>query len=89
MVMKIIKLNRRYKAFKEEGHTVGLRFDSWCNEAGPYEKYLTKLYGSQYAYNNIQWRCGFGSRSGRNNPRPYFITLRDEKVLTAMLLAVQ
>jgi hypothetical protein len=87
--MKIIKLNRRYKAFKEEGHTVGLRFDSWSAEAGPYEKYLTKMYGSQYAYNHNVWRCGFGSRSGRNNPRPYFITMRDEKVLTAMLLAVQ
>jgi hypothetical protein len=87
--MKIIKLNRRYKAFKEQGHTVGLRFYSWCNEAGPYEKYLTKMYGSQYAYNHNEWRCGFGSRPRRNEPRPYFITLRDEKVLTAMLLAVQ
>jgi len=87
--MKIIKLNRRYKAFKDQGHTVGLRFDSWSAEAGPYEKYLTKLYGSQYAYNNNEWCGTFGSRPSRNEPRPYFITMRDEKVLTAMLLAVQ
>ena len=87
--MKIIKLNRRYKAFKELGHTVGLRFDSWCNEAGPYEKYLTKMYGSQYMHNNSsQWKSGFGSRPNTNSPRPYFITMRDEKVLTALLLAV-
>lgn len=85
--MKVIKLNRRYKMFKDRGHTVGLRFDGWSSDAGPYEAYLRKIYGTDW--NNISWHSYFGTRPTTHTSRPYFITLRDEKILTAMLLAVQ
>ena len=85
--MKIIKLNRRYKMFKERGHTIGLKFDNWYKEADVYETYLSKVYG--YDWDKINWHGYYGTCPTKNTSRPYFITMRDEKILTAMLLAVQ
>ena len=85
--MKIIKLNRRYKMFKERGHTIGLKFAGWYMDASPYETYLKKVYGSDW--DKINWHGYYGTRPTTTTSRPYFITMRDEKILTAMLLAVQ
>ena len=85
--MKVIKLNRRYKMFKERGHTIGLKFDTWYKEADVFEAYLRKIYGMDW--NNVSWHGYYGTRPTTTNSRPYFITIRDEKMLTAMLLAVQ
>lgn len=85
--MKVIKLNRRYKMFKERGHTIGLKFEGWYKDASPYETYLVKIYG--HDWDKCNWAGYYGARSGRNTNRPYFITMRDEKMLTALMLAVQ
>jgi hypothetical protein len=86
--MKVVKLNRRYKAYKE-GFTHALRFDHWEKNAGDIEQFLTKRYGSQYNWNKpqSQWTSGFGSRPSSSDSRPYWINLRRESDVSMILLS--
>lgn len=73
--------------FKQYGHTIGLRFPYWSNEVSKYEAALKNTYGYSSSYRaNYNWNGYFGSKT--KTDRPYFITLRDEKMLTALLLSV-
>jgi hypothetical protein len=87
--MKIVKLNRRFKQFKENGHTVALRFDYW-NPAtiAVYEKVCrARLQG--HGYNrDADWAGYFGHAPKSNSSRPYWITFRREADLTLVLLSV-
>lgn len=82
--MKIVKLNGRYKMFREQGHTVALRFNGWSKLIAPYERACRERLGSQYK--NYSWSGHFGTRSGRNDVRPYWISFRNEADLTLVLL---
>ena len=85
--MKLIKLNRRYKAYKDYGHTYGFRFDGWNGDSARVERMLESMLGSQYKhYNSYQWKATFGNRSKANQSRPYFITFRDESIATMVML---
>lgn len=86
--MKVVKLNRRYKAYKE-GFTHALRFNSWHPKAGEIENFLIKRYGNQYSWNKpqSQWTSGFGSRPSSSDSRPYWINLRRESDVTMILLS--
>lgn len=89
MGMKIVKLNRRYKQFKEHGHTIALRFESYVPQTiAVYEKVCrARLTG--HGYNRDADWCGhFGHAPNRNSPRPYWITFRNEMDLTLVLLSV-
>ena len=90
--MKVVKLNRRYKQFKENGHTVALRFESHTVKAIAYERACReKLKGYGYTRSD-PWYSYFGSRSSNqprtywNQPRTYWITFRNEADLTLVLL---
>jgi hypothetical protein len=93
--MKLIKLNRRYRAYKEYGHTWGFRFDRWTPEhCGSIERLLESMYGSQYNGNKHglynHWRGTFGTKIPFNTHyRPYFITFRDESVISVVLLKLE
>lgn len=82
--MKVVKLNRRFRMFKEHGHTVALRFYAWNDEALTYEKVCREKLGSG---SNSQWYTYFGSQNGRSVSRPYWITFRNESDLTLVLLS--
>ena len=85
--MKIVKLNRRHRQFKEHGHTVALRFNSWSDKAQRYERAAgARLMGSGWDRGS-RWYSYFGSRS-RNASSPYWITFRYEQDLTMVLLSV-
>jgi hypothetical protein len=90
IIMKVVKLNRRYKAYKE-GFTHALRLISWSKEAGEIEQFLTTRYGSQYNWytqpGNRQWSSGFGHRSSKYDTRPFWINLRNESDITMILLS--
>jgi len=87
--MKVVKLNRRFRQFKENGHTIALRFDHW-NPAiiSVYEKVCrARLKG--HGYNREADWCGyFGHAPNRNSYRPYWITFRREADLTMIMLSV-
>ena len=86
--MKIVKLNRRHKQFKDHGHTVALRFESYVpKKVYAYEKVCReRLHG--HGYNReADWWAGFGHAINSNSYRPYWITFRNEADLTLVLLS--
>ena len=86
--MKVVKLNRRFKQFKEHGHTIALRFESYQpNTIAEYEKICrARLRG--HGYNREADWCGyFGHAPNSSRPRPYWITFRNEADLTMIMLS--
>jgi hypothetical protein len=88
MGMKIIKLNRRHKQFKEHGHTIALRFDSYePKKVAAHEKVCRARFLSHGYNRDANWWSGFGHAPNSNCPRPYWITFRNEMDLTLVLLS--
>lgn len=86
--MKTVKLNRRFRMFKEHGHTVALRFDSWSSDISHYESACRRHLGSDW--NKTSWFSYFGHRNSRHDrdaSRPFWITFRNEADLTLVLLS--
>lgn len=86
--MKIVKLNRRFKQFKENGHTVALRFNGWTNQAAAIEKVCRDRFKDAGWMPQHNWYRYFGDRNSRTDARPYWITFRNESDLTMILLSV-
>jgi len=86
--MKIVKLNRRYTAYKS-GFTHALRFTTWGKSAGEIEQFLTKRYGHQYSWQRErgQWSSNFGSPPRGETVRPYWINLKNEADISMILLS--
>lgn len=90
--MKIVKLNRRFRQFKEYGHVVALRFEGYTSEAGVYERACRARLSSHGWSRDHVWYGYYGDRNrqhDRNAPRPYWITFRREQDLTLVLLATK
>jgi hypothetical protein len=83
--MKVIKLNRRYKLFKEHGYEAGVRFDSWGNRAREIEITCRDRLGYSWNQESSEWYRYFGKRPA-NGPTPYFIMFRKESNLSFILL---
>jgi hypothetical protein len=86
-IMKIVKLNSRFRNRRDYGHTVALRFDTWDSRAQRYEQAAHDLLGSQYS-GNSHWRGHFGISSGHTPRKPYWISFRDPAHLTVVMLRV-
>lgn len=86
--MKIVKLNRRFKQYKEHGHTIALKFSNgYSKDAGRIEKVCRDRFDSAGWMPEHDWYHYYGSRSGRYDVRPYWITFRNEADLTLVLLS--
>jgi hypothetical protein len=86
--MKVVKLNRRFRQFKEHGHVVALRFHSgYSDQVRAIEKVCReKLRGGGWLREH-DWYSYYGkSRDGF--ARSYWITFRRESDLTLVLLSV-
>lgn len=84
--MKVIKLNRRYKLFKQQSYQAGLRFDNWCDDARVIEKTCReRLETSGYWPTTSNWYGYFGQRNV-HGPTPYFIMFQKESDLSFVLL---
>lgn len=84
--MKVVKLNRRFRQFKEHGHTVGLRFSSYT-ESVPYETATKKKLGEGGWARHDLWYSYFGDRRRRGEYRPYWITFRNAADATLVVLS--
>lgn len=97
--MKIVKLNRRHTAFKKWGFPIGIRFESWGNNARAADVYLSNLYKTAsyqrpdcvWSNVRVQWYASWGNKSKNTknlNPcRPYWIFLRNEADVTMLMLS--
>lgn len=85
--MQVIKLDRRWRQFKEYHHQVCFRFDGWSKEASALERALRELTGQSGFDRGQDWYSYYGAPS-RNGPRPYYVTVRNEATGTMALLRV-
>lgn len=88
--MKVVKLNSKFKRFRE-GYTHAMRWDRWDYKlVSPYEKYFARVHGYHgYSSDGNAWFAGFGDTRDRvTKRRPYFIYVSHEHLITAALLAV-
>jgi hypothetical protein len=87
--MKVVKLNRRFRQFKEHGHTVALRFSNgYSDKIRAVEKACrARLQGGGWLRDH-DWYSYYGERnSHRDIGRPYWISFRRESDLTLVLLS--
>ena len=88
--MKVIKLSKRYKLYKE-GYTHALRFIKWDTSlAHSIEMKMEDMLGSQYNWRKSNaWRGTFGSKKDpKTGYKPYYIAVRNESHLTMALLSI-
>ena len=89
VTVKVIKLNRRFKLYKEHGMEHAIRFSSWDKKAGEVESFMRQHFGSEWVWGSnkqTQWKSHWG-KVNRDQPRPYFIGVRDEEMIFTAKLA--
>lgn len=84
--VKVIKLDYRYRAYTQYAHTVGLRFPYFSDQVHKYTDVLLKTYPYTGFNYKINWAAYYGKK--HRGISPYYITLRDEKMLSILLLTV-
>ena len=85
--MKIVKLNRRHKMFKEHGHVVALRFNECNRNAIAIENICKAKFKTSSWDAQGPWHGRFGHRPDPFSSRPYWISFRKESDLTLVLLS--
>jgi hypothetical protein len=86
--MKVVKLNRRFRQFKEAGHTVALRFEhGHTPDSIAIERACRDRLKENGWNRNHSWYTYYGDRPSRDAVRPYWITFRNEADLTLVLLS--
>ena len=87
--MKVIKLNRRFKVFKEHGHEVAVKFGSYNATAAALERVCRNRLGDNVMWNkNGTWYGWFGKKRSGMHHSPYFISFRKESGLTFALMCL-
>jgi hypothetical protein len=92
--MKTIRLNRRYKLYKEHGYQVGLKFTDYYTKAGQAKVQAVET-ACRKMFSNSGWFPGTSDWTGYRQParvdRPatYFIMFRRESDMTMALLKAQ
>jgi hypothetical protein len=87
--MKLVKLDRRHRAYKEFGHTWAFRWNHYDLATCPkVEKIMNDLHGSQWNYRTTpKWQSRFGEHgTHRRQGRTYWISFLDEQDTTIVLL---
>jgi hypothetical protein len=85
---KVIKLNRRYKLYKEHGCTHAIKFSGWTTDVAKVEQFFRERYGSDYSWNKpTMWKTHWAKANGRFNSRSYFIGVKDEEMIFVAKLA--
>jgi hypothetical protein len=89
VTVKVIQLNRRFKLYKEHGMKHAIRFSSWDPKIGRVESFMREHFGPEYVWGHnsqTQWKTHWGKVNG-DQPRPYFIGVRDEEMIFTAKLA--
>lgn len=73
--------------FREHGHVVALRFNSWTKEASALESICRRKIGNDHWDGSGAWTSRFGRAPNSNCSRPFWISFRNEADLTLVLLS--
>lgn len=85
--MKIIKLDRRHKFYRENHMRYAIKFDithGWPDNLR-YEQWIRERLGHHNWGITSEWMSGWPSIYGRSN---YYIAVKDPSILTMMALAL-
>jgi hypothetical protein len=85
--MKIIKLDRRHKFYRENDMRYAIKFDhanGWPNYM-PYEQWIRERLGHHNWGITSEWMSGWPTMYGSRN---YYIAVKDPSILTMMALAL-
>lgn len=86
--MKVVKLNRRFRQFKEHGHTVAFKFpNGYTADSVAIEKVCRARLKDSGWNRSHSWYSYYGDRPNRFDVRPYWITFRYEADATLVLLS--
>jgi len=88
--MKLVKVRTQWKLHSAR-MPVALRFDSWGDESRIVETWLKEHHGNEsWSYSDCtsQWKSHWGTSRTTGGPRPYFIGLRDESMVSVILLTL-
>lgn len=86
--MKVVKLNRRFRQYKEHGHTVALKFPhGHTPDSIAIEKACRARLKGHGWLREHDWYGYYGDRPRRDAVRPYWITFRNEADLTMVMLS--
>lgn len=73
--------------FKEQGHTVALRFNEFNRRANVIENACKAKFNTSSWDAQGPWHGRFGTRPDGYSSRPYWISFRNEADLTLILLS--
>jgi hypothetical protein len=98
--MKLVKLNKRHKLFRDEGCVYAWRFEGFNANTLRVELFFESKFGDQWSSNGRKkWRATFGSksystltltngRSYKSSRTTYWIGIKDPKDLPFLLLQI-
>ena len=89
-MMKVVKLNRRFKQYKEHGHTIALKFShGHTSDSVAIEKVCRTRLNDNGWLPSHTWYSYYGDRPRRLAARPFWITFRNEADLTLVMLSAK
>lgn len=85
--MKVIKLDRRFKAF-QHGYTHAVKCDDWISkEAREIERVLHEMYGWDWDYTKPY--KSFSGRRIAGSPTTRYYAVKNETIITQVLLKME
>jgi hypothetical protein len=86
--MKVIKLNRRFKVYRAQGHKVAVKFGNYL-KARELELVCRDRLGGNFLWNPEGiWYGWYGKKRSGMQTTPYFISFRKESDLTFALMCL-
>ena len=99
--MKLVKLNRTHKIFRDDGCVYAWRFEGFCQEATRLEKILENRFGHQYSGKGCKkWASRYGANARHTfkienlnrtytiSRSVYWVGIKDPVDLTFLLLKI-
>lgn len=85
--MKVIKLDRRFKVYKE-GYSHAIRCHDWISkEARQLEKIFVEMFGYDWGYEK-PYKSFYG-KTKFNHVRPKYFAVKNEALITQVLLKLE
>jgi hypothetical protein len=86
--MKVIKLDRRFKAY-QFGFTHAIKFTNWfTSEARAVSSALYDIYGWDWDYTK-PYKSFVGKKSRYTGVRPQYFAVKNESIITQVLLKME
>jgi hypothetical protein len=91
--MKIVKLTSQFNAKKKHGFEIGIKFNGYWDNGYAVEDACKNILGKYPYFKEKHQRTWYGEHGRKRDPKteiyPYWIYLKKESYLTAVLLSLK